>query len=184
MLVNEWSFILTGGFFSVAGEASSTKEAVIKEITPEEWGKIDQIIAAHKDKSGALIPVLQQVQEVCGFLPEEVQNKVAEGLNIHSSHVFGVVTFYSFFTIVPKGRNVVRLCMGTACYVQGNNKILGKLKKHLGIDVKETTEDLRYSLETVRCLGACGLAPVMIINKDTHGLLEMDKAVDIIKGYE
>ncbi len=168
----------------MAGNSSKGKKAVVRKITPEEWEKIDQIIAEHKDKSGALIPVLQQVQEVCGFLPEEVQNRIAEGLNMHPSHVFGVTTFYSFFTLVPRGRNIVRLCMGTACYVQGNNKMLGKLKQSLGIDVDETTEDLRYSLETVRCLGACGLAPVMVINQDTHGLLDINKAIEIIKEYE
>jgi NADH:ubiquinone oxidoreductase subunit E len=170
--------------FSMSGKPSGKKKVVIKEITPEEWEKVDQIIAAYKDKPGSLIPVLQQVQEVCGFLPEEVQNRVAEGLNTHPSHVYGVVTFYSFFTTVPRGRNVVRLCMGTACYVQGTNKMLGKLKQNMGIDVDETTDDLRYTLETVRCLGACGLAPVMVINKDTHGLLETAKAIDIIKEYE
>ena len=163
---------------------SAKKKVVTKEITPEEWEKVDQIITAYKDKPGSLIPVLQQVQEVCGFLPEEVQNRVAEGLNTHPSHVYGVVTFYSFFTTVPRGRNVVRLCMGTACYVQGNNKMLAKLKQHLGLDVDETSEDLRYTFETVRCLGACGLAPVMVINKDTHGLLETEKAKEIINDYE
>jgi len=168
----------------MAGVSSGAKKVLTREITPEEWGKIDQIIAAHKDKPGSLIPVLQQVQDVCGFLPEEVQNRIAEGLNIHPSHIYGVTTFYSFFTLVPRGRNIVRLCLGTACYVQGNNKILGKLKQNLGIGVEETTEDLRYTLETVRCLGACGLAPVMVINKDTHGLLKIDKAIDIIKKYE
>ena len=168
----------------MVGESSGKKKVVTKEITPEEWERIDQIIAEHKGKSGSLIPVLQQVQDVCGFLPEEVQNRIADGLDIHPSHIYGVITFYSFFTLVPRGRNVVRLCMGTACYVQGNNKMLGKLKQHLGIDVEETTEDLRYSFETVRCLGACGLAPVMVINKDTHGLLKIDKAIDIIKEYE
>ena len=160
------------------------KEVVTKEITPEEWEKIDRIIESHKGKSGALIPVLQQVQEVCGFLPEEVQNRIAEGLAIHPSLVYGVVTFYSFFTTVPRGRNVVRLCMGTACYVQGTNKMLGKLKQNLGVDVDETTEDLRYTLETVRCLGACGLAPVMVVNQDTHGLLDTDKAITLLKDYE
>ena len=103
---------------------------------------------------------------------------------MHPSHVFGVTTFYSFFTLGPRGRNIVRLCMGTACYVQGNNKMLGKLKQNMGIDVDETTDDLRYSLETVRCLGACGLAPVMVINQDTHGLLEIDKAMEVIREYE
>ena len=168
----------------MSGKPSGKKKVVTKEITPEEWEKVDQIIETYKDKPGSLIPVLQQVQEVCGFLPEEVQNRVAEGLNTHPSYVYGVVTFYSFFTTVPRGRNIVRLCMGTACYVQGTNKMLGKLKQNLGIDVDETTDDLRYTLETVRCLGACGLAPVMVINKDTHGLLEITKAVDIIKEYE
>ena len=168
----------------MAGESSGKKKVVEKEITPEEWEKIDQIIADHKGKSGSLIPVLQQVQDVCGFLPEEVQNRIAEGLDVHPSYVYGVITFYSFFTLVPRGRNVVRLCMGTACYVQGNNKMLGKLKQNLGIDVEETTDDMRYSLETVRCLGACGLAPVMDINQDTHGLLDIDKAIEIVKEYE
>ena len=168
----------------MSSEASGVKKVLEKEITPDQWEKIDQIIAAHKEKSGALIPVLQQVQEVCGFLPEEVQVRIAEGLNMHPSHVFGVTTFYSFFTLVPRGRNIVRLCMGTACYVQGNNKMLGKLKQKMGIDVDETSEDLRYTLETVRCLGACGLAPVMVINQDTHGLLDIEKAVEVIKEYE
>ena len=168
----------------MSGGSSCAKKVVVKEITPEEWEKIDQIIEAHKGKSGALIPVLQQVQEVCGFLPEEVQNRIAEGLSTHPSHVYGVVTFYSFFTTVPRGRNIVRLCMGTACYVQGNNKMLAKFKQHLGLDVDETSEDMRYTFETVRCLGACGLAPVMVINKDTHGLLETEKAKEIINDYE
>jgi NADH:ubiquinone oxidoreductase subunit E len=114
----------------------------------------------------------------------EVQHKLARGLNISTSHVYGVVSFYSFFTMVPRGRHTIRLCLGTACYVRGAPEIQAKIEQELGIGVGETTPDRRFTLEAVRCLGACGLAPVMMVNEDTHGALEPGTVLQILEQYE
>ncbi len=114
----------------------------------------------------------------------EVQRKLADGLHIPSSHIYGVVTFYSFFTITPRGRHTIRLCLGTACYVKGSKEILENIVKEVGINVGETSEDGRFTLEAVRCLGACGLAPVMLIGEDTHGNINPTDTVKILEGYQ
>jgi formate dehydrogenase major subunit len=145
--------------------------------------QIDDILAAYRTRKGGLIPVLQQIQEILGFLPVSVQNYIAQGLGIPSSDVFGVVSFYSFFTMVPRGRHIIRTCLGTACFVKGAQKLLDSLERHLSISVGETTEDREYSLEVVRCLGACGLAPVMVIGENTHGRLESSEAIEIVESY-
>ena len=155
-----------------------------EEITKEQWEKIDEIIMNLKDRPGALIPVLQGVQEAVGYLPPEVQKRIAKGLNIPTSEVLSVVTFYSFFTMVPRGKHVIRVCLGTACYVKGGNKILSRIKNELGIQVGETTEDMLYTLEAVRCLGACGLAPVMVVGNNVHGRIDPPKVMDILASYE
>ena len=155
-----------------------------REITPEEWEKIDKVIEKYKNKTGTLIPVLKEVQDICGFLPPEVQKRIADGLNLSLAQVYGVVTFYAFFTMVPRGKYIIRVCLGTACYVKGAPLILEALKRELGINVGETTDDLMFSLEEVRCLGACGLAPVMVVGQDTHGGLTPAKAIEIIKSYK
>jgi NADH:ubiquinone oxidoreductase subunit E len=153
-------------------------------ITPEMYKKIDVILEKYKDKPGSLIPVLQQAQEVCGYLPHIVQRYIAKGMKMSPSVVFGVATFYSFFTLVPRGRHVVRVCLGTACYVKRSEEIIEKIKSELNIEVGEITRDKRYSLEAVRCLGACGLAPVVVIGQDTYGAVEATKVMDIVKKYE
>ncbi len=153
-------------------------------ITPEMYRKIDVIVARYKGKPGSLIPVLQQVQDVCGYLPHVVQRYVSRGLNMSPSVVFGVATFYSFFTLVPRGKHVVRVCLGTACYVKRSEEILEKLKDELGLEVGEVTRDKKYSLEAVRCLGACGLAPVVVIGQDTYGDVAATKVMDIVNKYE
>jgi NADH:ubiquinone oxidoreductase subunit E len=153
-------------------------------ITPEMFGKIDKIVADHKDKPGSLIPVLQKAQEVCGYLPHSVQRYIAKGMKISPSMVFGVATFYSFFTLVPRGKHVIRVCLGTACYVKRSEEIIEKLKAELGIKVGEITEDGKYSLEAVRCLGACGLAPVVVVGQDTYGDVAATKVMEIVKKYE
>jgi len=155
-----------------------------QEFTPEELSKVDAIIDYYKSKPGSLIPVLEEIQETVGYLPKSIQQRVAEGLTIPFSEVYGVVTFYSFFTMVPRGRHTIRCCLGTACYVRGGTKILGSLTKTLKINPGDTTEDRRYSLETVRCLGACGLAPVMVVDEDTFRQMKPLKVSDIIKAYE
>jgi NADH:ubiquinone oxidoreductase subunit E len=155
-----------------------------ESITPEKYRKIDEIIAKYQDKPGSLIPVLQQAQEVCGYLPHAVQRYIAKGMKMSPSVVFGVATFYSFFTLVPRGKHVIRVCLGTACYVKRSEEILDKLKDELDIEVGGITRDKKYSLEAVRCLGACGLAPVVVIGQDTYGDVAATQVMDIVKKYE
>jgi NADH:ubiquinone oxidoreductase subunit E len=163
-------------------EKTTSAEAVT--FTPEQYKKIDAIIEKYRDKPGSLIPVLQQAQEVCGYLPHVVQRYVAKGMKMSPSVVFGVATFYSFFTLVPRGRHVIRVCLGTACYVKRSEEILDKIKDELDLEVGEVTRDKKYSLEAVRCLGACGLAPVVVIGQDTYGDVAATKVMDIINKYE
>jgi len=128
--------------------------------------------------------VLHKAQNLFGYLPRKVQEMVAEGLNVSLNEVYGVITFYNFFSTVPQGRNIVKVCLGTACYVRGGQSVLGKAEKELGIKVGDTTEDRRYSLGIVRCIGACGLAPAMLINDDVYGRVKSTKMMEIIKKYE
>jgi len=153
-------------------------------FSPEQYAKIDAIVAKYRDKPGSLIPVLQQAQDVCGYLPHIVQRHIAKGMRMSPSVVFGVATFYSFFTLVPRGKHVIRVCLGTACYVKRSEEIIDKLKDELDIEVGEITRDKKYSLEAVRCLGACGLAPVVVIGQDTYGDVQATKVMDIVKKYE
>jgi len=169
----------------MSSEAVAQQTATNNEvITPAMFLRIDAIVAKYKDKPGSLIPVLQQAQEVCGYLPPAVQRYVARGLNMSPSVVYGVATFYSFFTLVPRGKHVIRVCLGTACYVKRSEEILDKIKDELDLEVGEVTRDKRYSLEAVRCLGACGLAPVVVIGQDTYGDVAATKVMDIVKKYE
>jgi NADH:ubiquinone oxidoreductase subunit E len=145
--------------------------------------RVDEVLAAYRDRRGGLIPVLQQIQEILGFLPIPVQNYIALGLSLPAADVFGVVSFYSFFTMVPRGKNIVRVCLGTACFVKGANQILENLRRHLGVAVGETTEDREFSLEAVRCVGACGLAPVVVVGEDTHGQVDPGEIVAAVESY-
>ena len=158
-------------------------QAELEEFSPEQLEKTDEIVRRYRGTAGALIPVLEQVQEVLGYLPQAVQVRVARGLNIPVAKVFGVVTFYSFFTMTPRGRHNIRVCLGTACYVRGGQKILEKLVDILGIEPGGCTEDRRFSLETVRCLGACGLAPVIVIGDNTHGQMKPARLEAVLAQY-
>jgi NADH-quinone oxidoreductase E subunit len=158
-------------------------EAGLAEFTSEQLAQVDEIIAKYKSKPGALIPVLEEVQDVCGYLPMALQYRVAKGLNLPVANVYGVVTFYSFFTMVPRGKHVIRVCLGTACYVRGGQRLLEELVHNLGIEPGECTEDRNFSLETVRCLGACGLAPVVVIDSDTHGQMKPAKLGAVLDQY-
>jgi NADH:ubiquinone oxidoreductase subunit E len=162
-------------------------EKFLQLLESEEKGhakeQIDDILNTYRTRRGGLIPVLQQVQEILGFLPIPVQNYIAMGLGIPASDVFGVVTFYSFFTMVPRGRHIIRICLGTACFVKGSGKLLDTLQRHLRVDVGQTTEDREYSLEVVRCIGACGLAPVMVVDEVTHGQVQPNEIVGIVESY-
>jgi NADP-reducing hydrogenase subunit HndA len=150
----------------------------------ERDGKLQEIINKHKNTKGALIPVLHEAQELYGYLPIDVQKKVSEGLNVPLSEIYGVVTFYTQFSLQPKGRFKIQVCMGTACYVKGSGAILDKMKEKLGINVGECTEDGKFSLDACRCIGACGLAPVMMINDDVYGRLTSDEVDAIVDKYK
>lgn len=156
----------------------------VEDYTEDVAASLDAIIRRYKNKPGSLIPVLQEAQEIVGYLPPVVQRHIARGLRIPVSEVHGVVSFYSFFTMKPKGKHNIRVCLGTACYVKGAEEIVKKLSDGLKINVGGITADRKFSLETVRCLGACGLAPVVVIDKDTHGAINPVKALDLLKEYE
>ena len=156
---------------------------LLKEFTPEQIKELDRIIEKHRGQPGGLIPVLERAQELLGFLPIPVQKRVGRELGISFSHVYGVVTFYSFFTMQPRGKHTVRICMGTACYVRGGKKIAKNMEKLLGIKESETTPDRMFTYETVRCLGACGLGPVVVVDEDIHGRVKPDKLKDILQQY-
>lgn len=152
--------------------------------TPEQEAQLKKIIEAHKDQKGAAIPVLHKAQEIYGYLPLEVQEMIAEGLNVPLAEIYGIVTFYAQFSLNPKGRFQIGVCLGTACYVKGSGDILNKVKEILNIEVGECTPDGKFSLDATRCIGACGLAPVMTINDDVYGRLTVDEVAGILKKYE
>lgn len=130
-----------------------------------------------------LIAVLHKAQELYGYLPQDVMDQVAEKMQIPTAHIWGVATFYHYFNLKPVGKNIVSVCMGTACYVKGADKVLEALKRELGIKVGETTEDKLFTLQEARCLGACGIAPVIMINDKIYGELDAKKTVDLINQY-
>ena len=163
---------------------AETLVAINPDLTPELMAKVDEIIDRYRDKPGSLIPVLEGSQNLVGYLPVELQEYIAERLNVPGSTVYGVVTFYSFFSMVPKGRHTIKVCLGTACYVRGTKNIIKKLKEGFGLQLGQTSEDRRFTLQAVRCLGACGLAPAVVIDEDTHGGVKPDKVGDILARYE
>ena len=155
----------------------------IESLTKEEWEKIDQVIAKYRGRNGALIPVLKETQGICGYLPKKVQHRIAQGLQLPASHVYGVVSFYAFFTTVPRGKHIIRVCLGTACYVRGSKQILDNLQRELHVEVGGITKDRTFSLEAVRCLGCCSLAPAIVIDNDTHALVDPAEAARIVRSY-
>ena len=145
--------------------------------------ELHEVIAKLRDQQGALMPILQAAQGIYGYLPIEVQRIIAEDLNIPLEEVYGVATFYSQFTLNPKGENKISVCLGTACYVKGSGEIFAKLQEKLGIGNGECTADGKFSLEACRCIGACGLAPVMTINDEVYGRLVPDDVDTILAKY-
>jgi NADH:ubiquinone oxidoreductase subunit E len=156
---------------------------LLNEFTPEQVVKLDEIINKFKNKPGGLIPVLEEAQVALEYLPLSVQKRISERLNLPLSRVYGVVTFYSFFTMTPRGKHTVRVCLGTACYVRGGKAIHEALQKQFGIKDGETTPDRMFTLETVRCLGACGLGPVVVVDEDVHGRVKPAKVKEILSQY-
>lgn len=156
---------------------------LLKEFTPEQVEKLSSIIQKHKGQPGGLIPVLEEAQVCLEYLPLSVQKKIAAGLNLPLSRVYGVVTFYSFFTMTPRGKHTVRVCLGTACYVRGGKALADAIEKQFGITEGETTPDRMFTLESVRCLGACGLGPVVVVDDDVHGRVKPAKIKDVLSQY-
>ena len=151
--------------------------------TPEQEAELKKIIEKHKDDPGAVMHVLQEAQEVYGYLPREVQIIIAEGLGVPVEEVYGVSTFYSQFSLTPKGKYNISVCLGTACYVKGAGKLIDEITKKLGIGPEECTEDGKFSLTACRCIGACGLAPVMTVNDEVYGRLVPEDIPDILAKY-
>lgn len=162
---------------------ANTKTQVPFTGTPEQEAKLAELIAAYKGQQGALMPVLQGAQEIYGYLPIEVQKMISLGLDIPLEEIYGVSTFYSQFTLNPKGKYRVSVCLGTACYVKGAGDIFNKLEEKLGISNGGCTPDRKFSLDACRCIGACGLAPVITINDDVYGKLTVDDIDGILAKY-
>ena len=164
-----------------AVEAAKT---VPEAFNLEQLDAMDDIIRQNRDRPGALIPVLKDVQDVTGYLPLSLQQRIATGLNLSFSEVYGVVTFYSFFRQEPIGRHLIKVCMGTACYVRGNKDLVEHLGRDLDCKLGDTTEDRRFSLEGVRCLGCCGIAPVITVGEDVHREIRVKDVAEILPRYE
>ncbi|MFA7160684.1 MAG: NAD(P)H-dependent oxidoreductase subunit E [Kiritimatiellia bacterium] len=150
----------------------------------EMLARLDDILAGHKSTEGAVIPVLQTAQNAFGYLSKPVLKRISRKLNKPYSEVTGIVSFYSFFSTVPRGKYLIRVCLGTACYVRGGKSILEALKRELGIDVGQTTKDRLFSLDIGRCFGACGMAPVIMVNDTVHQRCKAVKIGEIINHYK
>jgi NADH-quinone oxidoreductase subunit E len=157
---------------------------VAQEFTADQLDAVDSIIRRNRDRPGALIPVLKDVQDVTGYLPLPLQQRIATGLKLSFSEVYGVVTFYSFFRQEPIGRHLIKVCMGTACYVRGNKDLVQQLSRDLDCGVGGTTEDRRFSIEGVRCLGCCGIAPVITVGEDVHREVRVKDMPPILEQYK
>ncbi len=154
------------------------------DITGDMWEKIDEIIAVNRKVPGSVIGVLRECQDVVGYLPVKLIDYISYGLNLSSSEVFGVASFYSLFSFEPKGRHLIKVCMGTACYVKGIQEAVNRIENKYHLKQGGTTEDRRFSLEAVRCLGACGLAPVVVVDQDTYGGVKAEKVIETLDKYE
>jgi NADH:ubiquinone oxidoreductase subunit E len=150
----------------------------------EKLSKLEHIINEHKNMQGPLMPVLNETQELFGYLPEEAQKLISAALNISMAEIYGVATFYSRFTLQPRGKHTIGVCLGTACYVKNAQAILDKIKNEIKIGAGETTPDGLFTLEATRCIGCCGLAPVMTVGEDVYGKLVPEDVLDIIKKYQ
>ena len=161
-----------------------TEKTVIPfQGTPEQEAQLKEVIARYHDQPGGLMPALQEAQGIYGYLPVEVQRMIADGMNVSLSEVFGVATFYSQFSLTPKGKHRISVCLGTACYVKGSDKILEAVEAKLGIKSGECTPDGMFSIDSCRCVGACGLAPVMLVDDDVYGKLKPEQVAGIIDIY-
>ena len=154
------------------------------DITNDMWTKIDEIIAANRDIAGSVITVLRECQDAVGYLPVDLIDYISYGMNLSRSEVYGVASFYSLFSFEPKGRHLIKVCMGTACYVKGIKESISRIENQYNLKAGGMSADRRFSLEAVRCLGACGLAPVVVVDQDTYGDVKADKVVETLEKYK
>jgi NADH-quinone oxidoreductase subunit E len=170
----------TGGF----GKIIRRVRFMLENMSEKSWEELDQLLNRYRGTKGSVIPVLQQAQEIFGYLPKDVLIKISKEIDVPISQVFGVVTFYSQFHLEPRGKNIIRSCQGTACHVRGAKAVLNAIREDLGLkDGQVTTPDLQFTLETVACIGACGLAPCLMINDDTHGRLTAEAVGPMLAKY-
>lgn len=162
----------------------SLKKTVPFAGTKEQEVALIKVITDHRDDKGALMPILQKAQDIYGYLPIEVQTIISNEMNVPLEKIYGIVTFYSQFSLNPKGEYKVSVCLGTACYVKGSGDIFNKIQEMLGISDGDCTPDGKYSLDSCRCIGACGLAPVMTVNDDVYGKLSADDLDGILAKYK
>jgi NADH-quinone oxidoreductase subunit E/NADP-reducing hydrogenase subunit HndA len=167
----------------IRDKAAVEKKEKEEEFPPSMIKEIDRVIMEYKNKPGSSIPALQRCQAIVGYLPPVVQKRVARGLNMSPADIHSIVTFYSFFTMKPRGDHNIRVCLGTACYVKRVEDVLKKIESDLNIDVGDVTADKKFSLETVRCLGACGLAPVIVVDEETYGAMTPKKVPNVLGEY-
>lgn len=164
-------------------EEIEIQEEMENELPPVDFDYIDKLCLEYKDFKGATIPVLQKVQDHCGYLSKEMINRIGDNLNMSPHELYGVITFYSQFYTQPRGKYIIRVCRGTACHVQGSGRISEIVREEFGIGHTETTDDLKFTLEEVSCIGACGMAPVIMINDSTYGNLKPEEARKIFLDY-
>jgi NADH:ubiquinone oxidoreductase subunit E len=153
------------------------------DIDDDKWSQIDAVIEKNRTISGAVITALRECQQIAGYLPVELIDYISQGLNLPSSSVYGVASFYALFSMVPKGRHTIKICLGTACYVKGIKEAMSRIENEFRLEEGGTTPDRRFTLEAVRCLGACGLAPVMVVDQDTYGDVSSDKVIELLQKY-
>ena len=156
---------------------------MLTDETRSQREKLNEVFEKYKDTPGKLMPVLQEAQDIYGYLPYEIQQRISEALDIPISDVYGVASFYSQFNLTPKGKHRISVCLGTACYVKGASKVLERIEEKLGIKNGECTEDRLFSIDSCRCVGACGLAPVIMIDDEVYGNLDVDKVDAILDMY-
>ena len=168
---------------AVAGGVRSAADESIVISAGKVFREIQEIMKNNKDKAGGLIRILEQVQELFGYLPAPIIRSLSRDLKVPVSEIYGIVSFYSCFSLVPKGKYVIQVCMGTSCYVKGGKKILDALKRDWGLEPDGITEDGRFSLDTVRCLGCCGLSPVISVSGEVHRKVKPGQMGDIMNSY-
>jgi len=157
---------------------------LLEEFTIEQINELGKIIEKFRVEPGGIIPLLREAQDLLGYLPINIQKQISDKTNIPLSRIYGIVTFYSFFTMTPRGKHTIRVCLGTACYVRGGKKIAEIIEKELEVKPGETTADRIFTYETVRCLGACGLAPVIVVDGEVYGRVKPSKVKEILEQYK